>query len=83
MMILQLLTGRFFHWEDVRKTKLKDLWKAVITIPVDLETSFWKSKLSRDARDFLGQMLVRDPEQRITAAEVSNGLSVLKSDMHF
>ena len=70
MMIFQLLTGRFFHWQDLKKTKLKDLWKSVITIPIELETPYWESRLSPDARDLLSKMLKRNPDERLSAAEV-------------
>jgi len=69
MMILQLLTGRFFHWKDLQNTKLKNLWKSVVTVPVDLETPYWQSKLSKDARNFLMKLLARDPKDRVSAAE--------------
>lgn len=69
MMICQLLTGRFPHWKEVSKVGLKDLWKSILTMRVDLETAFWRSQLSKDARDFLSKLLVRDPACRMTAVE--------------
>eukprot|EP00210_Caulerpa_lentillifera_P002691 g2571.t1 len=69
MMTCQLLTGRFPHWKEVSKVGLKDLWKSILTVKVDLSTAYWRSKLSRDARDFLSKLLTRDPRKRITAAE--------------
>jgi len=70
MMIFQLLTGRFYHWEDLGKTKLKDLWKSIVTVPVRLETPYWQERLSPDARDFLQKLLRRDPKARLSASEV-------------
>jgi len=70
MMLFQLLTGRFYHWTNLKDIKLKDIWRTILTVRVDLETPYWQSKLSPGARSFLKKLLTRDPKDRISAAEV-------------
>jgi calcium-dependent protein kinase len=68
MLAYQLLTGRFPFWDDVREETLADVWKAVLSTPID-----WSAPelapLSASARDLLERLLQRNPVMRPSAAE--------------
>lgn len=68
MLAYQLLTGRFPFWDDVREETLADVWKAVLSTPVDWEAPELGA-LSSSARDFLERLLQRNPVMRPSAAE--------------
>lgn len=68
MMSYQLLTGRFPFWDDVREETLADVWKAVLSAPVDWAAPELEP-LSPAARDFLERLLQRNPVMRPSAAE--------------
>ncbi|CAD7699180.1 unnamed protein product [Ostreobium quekettii] len=69
MLTYQLLTGHFPYWNDITKCSLKQLWHAVVNQDVDVNRPDLVSSLSEGARDFLGLLLVRNPEKRPSAYE--------------
>lgn len=71
MLCFQLLTGRFPFWKDIGKSSLKQVWSDVVNKNINLDGWEWKFSLSRGARSFLKKLLVRDPQKRLSAAEVS------------
>lgn len=71
MLCFQLLTGRFPFWKDIGKNSLKQVWNDVVNKTINLDGWEWKFTISRGARGFLKKLLVRDPDKRLTAAEVA------------
>ncbi|GMH35775.1 hypothetical protein BSKO_03643 [Bryopsis sp. KO-2023] len=69
MLTFQLLTGRFPFWKDIGKSSLKQVWHDVVNKTINLDSWEWKFTLSRGARSFLKGLLVRNPEQRLSATE--------------
>ncbi|GAB4814982.1 hypothetical protein N2152v2_002028 [Parachlorella kessleri] len=70
VMVHQLLTGRFPF--DDRMTphnpSLSRVWKSILTEEVNFSRSYWEG-ISEDAKDFVGQLLHKDPAKRPTAKE--------------
>jgi len=74
MLAYQLLTGRFPFWDDVREETLADVWKAVLSAPIDWGAPELEA-LSPSARDLLERLLQRNPVMRPSAAEALGGSS--------
>ncbi|CAL5222918.1 g5351 [Coccomyxa viridis] len=69
MLMYQLLTGTFPFWDSVQNISLQQVWQAVLTKRVELESRKLKSTISDSARDLLKGLLVRDQDKRMTAAQ--------------
>lgn len=68
IMMYQLLTGRFPFWENVRDCSLQQVWKSILTEPIDFDDSALR-QVSPQARNLLQQMLQKDPSRRVSASD--------------
>ncbi|KAK9826177.1 hypothetical protein WJX81_003662 [Elliptochloris bilobata] len=69
MLTYQLLTGRFPFWENVQNLTLQQVWQAVLTKPIDLDSPRMRQQMSDGARSLLKGLLDRDVDQRLTAVQ--------------
>lgn len=69
ILMFQLLTGKFPFWDNVRMYTLQQVWRSILSDPIDLESEAVVSAMSPAARDLLAGLLARDPNDRLSAAE--------------
>ncbi|CAL8463887.1 g3422 [Coccomyxa elongata] len=69
MLLYQLLTGTFPFWDSVQNISLQQVWQAILTKKVDLNSWKMKRSVSSGARDLLKGLLERDPAKRLSAAQ--------------
>lgn len=69
ILMYQLLTGKFPFWDNVRQYTLQQVWKSILSDPIDLDSEAVVNAMSPAARDLLRKLLSRDPSERPSAAE--------------
>ena len=69
ILMYQLLTGKFPFWDNVRQYTLQQVWKSILSDPIDLDSETVVNAMSPAARDLLRKLLSRDPNERPSAAE--------------
>jgi calcium-dependent protein kinase len=70
VMAFQLTTGRF-PFDDKRNPfnpSVSKIWQSILTDKLDFSKGYWAG-VSDEAKDFVKQLLQRDPEQRPTAKQ--------------
>ena len=71
VLMYQLLTGKFPFWDrNLYQMTPKEVFDAILNEPLDFDMDEeLRKRVSPEARDLLSRLLVRDPEQRLSASE--------------
>eukprot|EP00873_Tetraselmis_striata_P012822 jgi/Tetstr1/433086/TSEL_022418.t1 len=82
MLMYQLLTGTFPFWDNIRQKTLQEVWKSILVDKLDLDTPELRAQMSALALDLLRKLLIRDPNQRLSAAEALQHPWIKELDEH-